>query len=102
MERKDVMSKNVSIYKAQAAALEKHGSKNAKVRAGRVRRRPGVIVRGTSPSPGAPRAPPPPHPPQPAPPRPAGAGMRGSRRSSPLIPIDTTRSHADPGGGQPR
>lgn len=31
MERKDVMSKNVSIYKAQAAALEKHGSKDAKV-----------------------------------------------------------------------
>ncbi|KFM24061.1 Malate dehydrogenase, cytoplasmic [Auxenochlorella protothecoides] len=31
MERKDVMSKNVSIYKAQAAALEKHGSKNAKI-----------------------------------------------------------------------
>lgn len=31
MERKDVMSKNVSIYQAQAAALEKHGSKTAKV-----------------------------------------------------------------------
>lgn len=32
MERKDVMSKNVSIYKAQGSALEKHGKKTAKVR----------------------------------------------------------------------
>ncbi|KAK9807554.1 hypothetical protein WJX72_002482 [[Myrmecia] bisecta] len=31
MERKDVMAKNVSIYKSQAAALEKHASKNLKV-----------------------------------------------------------------------
>lgn len=31
MERKDVMSKNVSIYKAQAAALEAHGRRDAKV-----------------------------------------------------------------------
>ncbi|KAK1400688.1 malate dehydrogenase [Heracleum sosnowskyi] len=31
MERKDVMSKNVSIYKAQAAALEQHASSNCKV-----------------------------------------------------------------------
>ncbi|PKA61097.1 Malate dehydrogenase, cytoplasmic [Apostasia shenzhenica] len=31
MERKDVMSKNVSIYKAQAAALEKHAAPNCKV-----------------------------------------------------------------------
>lgn len=32
MERKDVMSKNVSIYKAQASALEQHASPNCKVR----------------------------------------------------------------------
>ena len=31
MERKDVMSKNVSIYQSQAAALEKNASKNVKV-----------------------------------------------------------------------
>ncbi|KAL5571632.1 hypothetical protein UlMin_021229 [Ulmus minor] len=31
MERKDVMSKNVSIYKAQASALEKHAAENCKV-----------------------------------------------------------------------
>ncbi|KAK1261928.1 Malate dehydrogenase, cytoplasmic [Acorus gramineus] len=31
MERKDVMSKNVSIYKAQASALEKHASHDCKV-----------------------------------------------------------------------
>ncbi|XP_044492312.1 malate dehydrogenase, cytoplasmic-like isoform X2 [Mangifera indica] len=31
MERKDVMSKNVSIYKAQASALEKHAAPNCKV-----------------------------------------------------------------------
>ncbi|CAL9213677.1 unnamed protein product [Arabidopsis halleri] len=31
MERKDVMSKNVSIYKSQAAALEKHAAPNCKV-----------------------------------------------------------------------
>ncbi|KAF3320261.1 malate dehydrogenase [Carex littledalei] len=31
MERKDVMSKNVSIYKAQASALEKYASPNCKV-----------------------------------------------------------------------
>lgn len=31
MERKDVMGKNVAIYKAQASALEKHASKNVKV-----------------------------------------------------------------------
>lgn len=31
MERKDVMSKNVSIYQSQAAALEKHASKDIKV-----------------------------------------------------------------------
>lgn len=30
MERKDVMSKNVSIYKAQASALEKHAATNCK------------------------------------------------------------------------
>ena len=30
MERKDVMSKNVSIYKSQAAALEKHAAKDVK------------------------------------------------------------------------
>jgi hypothetical protein len=35
MERKDVMSKNVSIYAAQAAALEKHANKGVKVRAAR-------------------------------------------------------------------
>lgn len=34
MERKDVMSKNVSIYAAQAAALEKHANKGVKVRGG--------------------------------------------------------------------
>lgn len=32
MERKDVMSKNVSIYKAQASALEKHAAADCKVR----------------------------------------------------------------------
>lgn len=32
MERKDVMTKNVSIYKSQAAALEKHAAPNCKVR----------------------------------------------------------------------
>ena len=32
MERKDVMSKNVSIYKAQASALEQHAAPNCKVR----------------------------------------------------------------------
>lgn len=32
MERKDVMSKNVSIYKAQASALEKHAAEDCKVR----------------------------------------------------------------------
>lgn len=32
MERKDVMSKNVSIYKSQASALEKHAAPNCKVR----------------------------------------------------------------------
>ncbi|KAM0934301.1 putative malate dehydrogenase [Dioscorea sansibarensis] len=31
MERKDVMSKNVSIYKSQASALEQHASPNCKV-----------------------------------------------------------------------
>jgi malate dehydrogenase len=31
MERKDVMSKNVSIYKAQASALEEHAAKDVKV-----------------------------------------------------------------------
>jgi malate dehydrogenase len=31
MERKDVMSKNVSIYKAQASALEAHAAPNCKV-----------------------------------------------------------------------
>lgn len=31
MERKDVMGKNVAIYKAQAAALEKHAKKDCKV-----------------------------------------------------------------------
>mmetsp|Transcript_468 Transcript_468/g.3475 ORF Transcript_468/g.3475 Transcript_468/m.3475 type:complete len:339 (+) Transcript_468:103-1119(+) len=31
MERKDVMSKNVAIYKSQASALEKHASKNVKI-----------------------------------------------------------------------
>jgi malate dehydrogenase len=31
MERKDVMAKNVSIYKSQAAALEKHAKKDVKV-----------------------------------------------------------------------
>lgn len=31
MERKDVMSKNVSIYKSQASALEEHAAKNCKV-----------------------------------------------------------------------
>ncbi|CAN1128436.1 Malate dehydrogenase [Linum perenne] len=31
MERKDVMSKNVSIYKSQASALEKHAATNCKV-----------------------------------------------------------------------
>lgn len=32
MERKDVMTKNVSIYKAQASALEEHADKDCKVR----------------------------------------------------------------------
>lgn len=32
MERKDVMSKNVSIYKSQATALEQNASKDCKVR----------------------------------------------------------------------
>lgn len=32
MERKDVMSKNVSIYKSQASALEKHAAPNCKVK----------------------------------------------------------------------
>lgn len=32
MERKDVMSKNVSIYKAQASALEEHAAADCKVR----------------------------------------------------------------------
>lgn len=32
MERKDVMGKNVSIYAAQARALEAHASKDVKVR----------------------------------------------------------------------
>ncbi|XP_065859247.1 malate dehydrogenase, cytoplasmic-like isoform X2 [Euphorbia lathyris] len=31
MERKDVMSRNVSIYKAQASALEKHAAEDCKV-----------------------------------------------------------------------
>ncbi|CAM6095179.1 unnamed protein product [Calypogeia fissa] len=31
MERKDVMAKNVSIYKSQASALEQHASKDVKV-----------------------------------------------------------------------
>ena len=31
MERKDVMSKNVSIYKAQASALEQHAADDCKV-----------------------------------------------------------------------
>lgn len=31
MERKDIMSKNVSIYKAQASALEQHAASNCKV-----------------------------------------------------------------------
>ena len=31
MERKDVMSKNVSIYQSQAAAIEKYASKDVKV-----------------------------------------------------------------------
>lgn len=38
MERKDVMAKNVSIYKAQASALEQHASSNCKVRFFLVRR----------------------------------------------------------------
>lgn len=32
MERKDVMSRNVSIYKAQASALEEHAAADCKVR----------------------------------------------------------------------
>lgn len=32
MERKDMMKKNVSIYKAQASALEQHAAPNCKVR----------------------------------------------------------------------
>lgn len=31
MERKDMMSKNVSIYKSQASALEAHAAPNCKV-----------------------------------------------------------------------
>lgn len=31
MERKDVMSKNVAIYKAQSSALEKHAADDCKV-----------------------------------------------------------------------
>ena len=31
MERKDVMSKNVSIYRSQASALEQHAAKDVKV-----------------------------------------------------------------------
>ena len=31
MERKDVMAKNVTIYKDQASALGKHASKDVKV-----------------------------------------------------------------------
>lgn len=31
MERKDVMSKNVSIYKSQASALEQHAAPDCKV-----------------------------------------------------------------------
>lgn len=31
MERKDVMSKNVSIYKSQASALEQYAAPNCKV-----------------------------------------------------------------------
>lgn len=31
MERKDVMSKNVSIYKAQASALDQHAAPDCKV-----------------------------------------------------------------------
>lgn len=31
MERKDVMAKNVSIYKSQASALEQHAAPNCKV-----------------------------------------------------------------------
>jgi malate dehydrogenase len=31
MERKDVMSKNVSIYKGQASALEQYAAKDVKV-----------------------------------------------------------------------
>lgn len=34
MERKDVMSNNVSIYKAQASALEEHAADNCKVNQG--------------------------------------------------------------------
>lgn len=34
MERKDVMGKNVAIYKAQATALEKFAKKDCKVGAG--------------------------------------------------------------------
>ena len=30
-ERKDILSKNVSIYKSQASALEKHAAANCKV-----------------------------------------------------------------------
>ena len=33
MERKDVMAKNVAIYKSQAAALEKGAKKDVKVAA---------------------------------------------------------------------
>ncbi|KAL8508646.1 hypothetical protein ACS0TY_019045 [Phlomoides rotata] len=35
MERKDVMSKNVSIYKSQASAPKKHAAANCKVISGR-------------------------------------------------------------------
>lgn len=43
MERKDVMSKNVSIYKSQAAALEKHAAKDVKAR--RLRPAPPAVGR---------------------------------------------------------
>ena len=38
MERKDVMSKNVTIYRHQAEALAKHASKDVKVGQGRLAR----------------------------------------------------------------
>lgn len=53
MERKDVMSKNVAIYKAQAAALEAGAAPGCKVRAGGVGR-----LAGRQPAtPGAPAVP---------------------------------------------